>query len=89
VPLTGVLGDQQAALFGQSCFEVGEAKSTYGTGAFIMMNTGAGAPVPSKFVRGTPHLAPPHDTPVDRTAVTRSGEPRPPLLTHAPRRHPR
>ena len=40
-------GDQQAALFGQACFEVGEAKCTYGTGAFLLMNTGAVA-VPSR-----------------------------------------
>lgn len=38
--LIGVLGDQQAALFGQTCFEVGESKCTYGTGAFLLMNTG-------------------------------------------------
>jgi glycerol kinase len=40
VPLAGVLGDQQAALFGQCAFEPGEAKNTYGTGLFLMMNTG-------------------------------------------------
>lgn len=40
IPITGVLGDQQAALFGQSCFDQGEAKATYGTGAFVLMNTG-------------------------------------------------
>ena len=40
VPISGVLGDQQAALFGQACFDVGEAKSTYGTGCFLLMNTG-------------------------------------------------
>lgn len=40
VPITGILGDQQAALFGQACFQVGEAKNTYGTGCFLMMNTG-------------------------------------------------
>ncbi|MCB0219708.1 MAG: glycerol kinase GlpK [Chrysiogenetes bacterium] len=39
-PITGVAGDQQSALFGQACFEVGAAKSTYGTGAFVLMNTG-------------------------------------------------
>ena len=39
-PISGVAGDQQAALFGQACFETGAAKSTYGTGAFILMNTG-------------------------------------------------
>ncbi|MFV8571003.1 glycerol kinase GlpK [Marinobacter sp. SBS5] len=39
-PVYGVAGDQQAALFGQTCFEVGMAKSTYGTGCFLMLNTG-------------------------------------------------
>jgi glycerol kinase len=40
VPITGVLGDQQAALVGQCCFDPGEAKNTYGTGCFLLMNTG-------------------------------------------------
>ncbi|MCC6375674.1 MAG: glycerol kinase GlpK [Microbacteriaceae bacterium] len=40
IPISGVLGDQQAALFGQTCFEAGELKSTYGTGAFLLLNTG-------------------------------------------------
>lgn len=40
VPITGVLGDQQSALFGQAAFEPGEAKNTYGTGLFLLMNTG-------------------------------------------------
>ena len=40
IPVAAVLGDQQAALFGQCCFEVGEAKNTYGTGCFLLMNTG-------------------------------------------------
>ncbi|MDO5542848.1 MAG: glycerol kinase GlpK [Acinetobacter sp.] len=40
IPITGILGDQQAALFGQSCFEVGTAKNTYGTGCFMLFNTG-------------------------------------------------
>jgi glycerol kinase len=40
IPIGGVLGDQQAALFGQACFEVGSAKNTYGTGCFVLMNTG-------------------------------------------------
>jgi glycerol kinase len=39
-PVAGILGDQQAALFGQTCFEPGEAKSTYGTGSFLLVNTG-------------------------------------------------
>lgn len=40
IPITGVAGDQQAALFGQACFSPGMAKNTYGTGAFVVMNTG-------------------------------------------------
>jgi glycerol kinase len=40
IPITGMVGDQQAALFGQACFQVGMAKATYGTGAFIMSNIG-------------------------------------------------
>jgi len=40
IPITGVAGDQQAALFGQACFEEGMAKNTYGTGCFLLMNTG-------------------------------------------------
>lgn len=46
IPICGMAGDQQAALFGQACFEIGEAKCTYGTGAFLLMNTG-GQPIPS------------------------------------------
>ena len=40
VPIAGIAGDQQAALFGQCCFEKGQAKNTYGTGCFLLMNTG-------------------------------------------------
>ncbi len=40
IPIAGVAGDQQAALFGQCCFEAGEVKNTYGTGGFLLMNTG-------------------------------------------------
>ena len=43
VPIAGIAGDQQAALFGQACFQPGEAKNTYGTGCFMLMNTGAEA----------------------------------------------
>ncbi len=43
IPIAGIAGDQQAALFGQACFEPGDAKCTYGTGAFMLMNTGTGA----------------------------------------------
>lgn len=47
VPIAGIAGDQQAALFGQACFEAGMAKNTYGTGCFMLMNTG-GKAVPSE-----------------------------------------
>lgn len=43
LPIAGMAGDQQAALFGQACFEPGEAKNTYGTGSFLLMNTGGEA----------------------------------------------
>ena len=47
IPIAGAAGDQQAALFGQTCFKAGEAKNTYGTGCFLLMNTGE-MPVLSK-----------------------------------------
>ena len=47
VPISGNAGDQQAALFGQACFEAGSAKNTYGTGCFMLLNTGT-KPVPSQ-----------------------------------------
>jgi len=47
IPVAGDLGDQQAALFGQACYSPGEAKNTYGTGCFMLLNTGT-RPVPSK-----------------------------------------
>ncbi len=66
VPLCGILGDQQAALVGQTCLAPGEAKNTYGTGSFLLMNTGT-EPVHSKagllttiayqFGSGRPHYA--------------------------------
>lgn len=48
IPITGVAGDQQAALFGQACFSPGEMKTTYGTGCFLLMNTGSNAVFSSK-----------------------------------------
>src|SRR5712692_7263688 len=48
VPIAGILGDQQAALVGQACFRPGEVKNTYGTGCFLLMNTGE-RQVPSNF----------------------------------------
>lgn len=46
IPIAGIAGDQQAALFGQACFEPGMAKNTYGTGSFILMNLGTSCPPP-------------------------------------------
>jgi glycerol kinase len=48
IPIAGIAGDQHAALFGQACFATGEAKCTYGTGAFLLVNTGS-TPVTSRF----------------------------------------
>lgn len=45
IPISGIAGDQQAALFGQTCFNPGEIKNTYGTGSFILLNTGKTRPV--------------------------------------------
>jgi len=46
IPVSGVAGDQHAALFGQACFEPGQAKNTYGTGSFVLMNVGTTCPAP-------------------------------------------
>ena len=48
IPIAGIAGDQHAALFGQCCFEKGKAKNTYGTGCFVLMNTGESAAVSKK-----------------------------------------
>ena len=45
IPISGIAGDQQAALFGQACFEPGSVKNTYGTGSFVLLNVGAKRPV--------------------------------------------
>jgi glycerol kinase len=46
IPISGIAGDQQAALFGQACFQPGMAKNTYGTGSFVLMNVGTDCPAP-------------------------------------------
>ena len=46
IPISGIAGDQQAALFGQACFRPGQAKNTYGTGSFVLMNVGTDCPEP-------------------------------------------
>ena len=48
IPISGVAGDQQAALFGQACFVPGMAKNTYGTGSFVLMNVGSSCPSPTE-----------------------------------------
>lgn len=48
VPISGIAGDQQAALFGQACFEKGMAKNTYGTGSFVLVNLGTDLPEPAR-----------------------------------------
>ena len=64
IPVAGDLGDQQAALFGQTCFAVGEAKNTYGTGCFMLLNTGDEA-------------VPVEERPADDARATRSATSRP------------
>jgi glycerol kinase len=53
VPISGVAGDQQAALFGQACFEPGMTKNTYGTGSFVLMNVGDTCPAPVEGLLST------------------------------------
>ncbi len=53
VPVAGIAGDQQAALFGQACHSAGTAKNTYGTGSFVLLHTGAAAPRPSQGLLST------------------------------------
>ena len=48
IPISGIAGDQQAALFGQACFEPGMAKNTYGTGSFVLLNVGDRCPPPTE-----------------------------------------
>jgi glycerol kinase len=55
IPIAGVAGDQQAALFGQACFEPGTMKNTYGTGCFVLLNAGKKKPV-SKYGRSATDL---------------------------------
>jgi glycerol kinase len=53
IPVSGVAGDQQAALFGQACFEPGMAKNTYGTGSFVLLNVGPQCPPPTEGMLAT------------------------------------
>jgi len=58
VPVAGIAGDQQAALFGQACHRAGSAKNTYGTGSFVLLNTGGEAPDPGDGLLTTVACAP-------------------------------
>jgi glycerol kinase len=53
IPVSGIAGDQQAALFGQACFEPGMTKNTYGTGSFVLMNVGPACPPPVEGLLST------------------------------------
>ncbi|ETA00957.1 glycerol kinase [Frankia sp. CcI156] len=53
IPVAAVIGDQQAALFAQGCFEPGQAKNTYGTGSFVLVNTGSALPAPQSTLLRT------------------------------------
>ena len=53
VPVAGIAGDQQAALFGQACHEAGSAKNTYGTGSFVLLHAGGAAPAPAEGLLAT------------------------------------
>ena len=62
IPIAGVAGDQQSALFGQCCFEAGSAKNTYGTGCFMLMHTGAEAKASTHGLVTTIAAAPPDES---------------------------
>ena len=64
IPVSGVAGDQQAALFGQACIETGMAKNTYGTGSFVLMNVGSRCPEPVEGLLTTVAWALPGEAPV-------------------------
>ena len=53
IPISGIAGDQQAALFGQACFHKGDAKNTYGTGSFVLLNVGEKCPPPQEGLLNT------------------------------------
>ena len=54
IPITGLVGDQQAATIGQACLSPGETKATYGTGAFVLTNQGTSVPKSENRLLGTP-----------------------------------
>ncbi len=64
IPISGVAGDQQAALFGQACFSPGQAKNTYGTGSFVLMNVGEECPPPVEGLLTTVAWTIGHESPI-------------------------
>jgi glycerol kinase len=74
-PVAGVAGDQQAALFGQACTDLGMGKNTYGTGSFVLLNAGFAAPVPPAGLLGTVAWRIGSSSAPPRAAARRSGEP--------------
>jgi glycerol kinase len=62
IPISGIAGDQQSALFGQACFTPGMAKNTYGTGSFVLMNIGTTCPAPCEGLLTTVAWTLPDDT---------------------------
>ncbi len=77
VPVAGIAGDQQAALFGQACHRPGMAKNTYGTGSFVLLNTGSEAPRPPEGLLATVAWGPGAKRPPTRWRP-RSSSPAPP-----------
>jgi glycerol kinase len=67
IPISGIAGDQQAALFGQACFEPGDTKNTYGTGSFVLMNVGPTCPDPVEGLLTTVAWSVPDGNGVART----------------------
>jgi glycerol kinase len=84
VPVAGIAGDQQAALFGQACHRPGMAKNTYGTGSFVLLNTGAQAPRPPDGLLATVAWAlPTAGRRADMSTQTRHFGPSAPEVTYA------
>ncbi len=75
VPVAGVAGDQQAALFGQACTDPGMGKNTYGTGSFVLLNAGFAAPVPPAGLLSTVAWGVGSSSVSPRGVPRRSGDP--------------
>ena len=73
IPISGIAGDQQAALFGQACFAPGATKNTYGTGSFVLMNVGEECPEPAEGLLTTVAWTVPDATGAPRTSYAYEG----------------